>query len=91
MIYNIYHKTEFNYQNNVSFSHNIARLKPKDTVCQKVLNFSMEISPEVYDSSNFFDMYGNINTYMLIREPHQSLCVGGKSRIEIFPELMPEM
>ena len=88
MIYNIYHKTEFRYQDSVSFSHNIARLKPKNTNYQKVLDFSMEISPEVYDSSEFIDMFGNTNTYMLIREPHQSLCVTGKSRIEIFPELM---
>lgn len=90
MIYNIYHKTEFRYQDSVSFSHNIARLKPKNTNYQKVLDFSMEISPEVYDSSEFIDMFGNTNTYMLIREPHQSLCVTGKSRIEIFPELMQE-
>ena len=88
MVYNIYHKTEFRYQDSVSFSHNIARLKPKNTNYQKVLDFSMEISPEVYDSSEFIDMFGNTNTYMLIREPHQSLCVTGKSRIEIFPELM---
>ena len=90
MVYNIYHKTEFRYQDSVSFSHNIARLKPKNTNYQKVLDFSMEISPEVYDSSEFIDMFGNTNTYMLIREPHQSLCVTGKSRIEIFPELMQE-
>ena len=90
MIYNIYHKTEFKYQDSVSFSHNIARLKPKNTDYQKVLDFSMEISPEVYDSSEFVDMFGNTNTYMLIREPHQSLFVVGKSRIEIFPDLMQE-
>ena len=90
MIYNIYHKTEFRYQDSVSFSHNIARLKPKNTSYQKILDFSMEISPEVYDSSEFVDMFGNTNTYMLIREPHQSLCVTGKSKIEIFPELMQE-
>jgi len=90
MIYDIYHKTEFKYQSSVSFSHNIARLKPKNTYYQKILDFSMEISPEVYESSEFVDMFGNTNTYMLIREPHQSLTVVGKSKIEIFPDLVQE-
>jgi len=90
MIYNIYHKTEFKYQESVSFSHNIARLKPKNTNYQNVLDFTMEISPEVYDSTEFFDMFGNVNTYMLIREPHQVLSIVGKSKIEVFPQLLEE-
>lgn len=90
MIYDIYHKTEFKYQSSVSFSHNIARLRPKETYYQKVLDFSMEISPEVYESSEFIDMFGNTNTYMLIREPHQLLTVVGKSQIEIYPDRVEE-
>ncbi len=88
MIYNIYHKTEFHYQSSVTFSHNIARLKPKETESQKLLDFSMEISPPVYESYDFIDMFGNSNTHMLIREPHQSLSVVGKSKVQIFPELI---
>ena len=87
MIYNIYHKTEFNYQSNVTFSHNIARLKPTETTYQKLLDFSMEISPDVYETHEFTDMFGNSNTHMLIREPHRSLSVIGKSKVRIFPEL----
>lgn len=86
MIYSIYHKTEFEYQSDVTFSHNIARLKPKVTSHQKLLDFSMEISPKVFESHEFTDMFGNTNTHMLIREPHHSLCVTGKSKVEIFPE-----
>lgn len=88
MIYNIYHKTEFQYQSSVTFSHNIARLKPTENSYQKLRNFSLEITPEVYESYEFVDMFGNSNTHMLIRKPHQSLCVIGKSSVEIFPELV---
>lgn len=90
MVYNIYHKTEFKYQDSVSFSHNIARLKPKNTNYQRVIDFTMQISPEVYDSKEFIDMFGNTNTYMLIREPHTSLSVIGKSKIELYPEQRKE-
>jgi len=90
MIYEIYHKTEFKYQGNVTFSHNIARLKPKITPYQKLLEYSMQIDPEVHESYDFVDMFGNTNRHMLIREPHHSLCVIGKSKVEIFPNLIEE-
>ncbi len=90
MIYNIYHKTAFTYENDVTFSHNIARLKPKSTPYQKLLSFSMEIEPEVFESHEFTDMFGNTNTHMLLREPHQSLSVIGRSKVEIFPEIIDD-
>jgi transglutaminase-like putative cysteine protease len=86
MIYDIFHKTEFQYQHNVTFSHNLARLKPKTTYGQNLLSFSMEISPKVFEMHEFTDMFGNDNAHMLIREPHHTLSVIGKSKVEIFPE-----
>ncbi|MBV5279237.1 MAG: transglutaminase family protein [Campylobacteraceae bacterium] len=90
MIYEIYHQTTFDYQSMVTFSHNIARLKPRNTLFQKLLDFSMEIQPKVYEQSEFIDMFGNVNTHMLIREAHHSLVVVGQSRVELFPEAMEE-
>lgn len=88
MMYEIYHQTTFDYQSMVTFSHNIARLKPRNTVFQKLLDFSMEIQPKVYEQSEFVDMFGNVNTHMLVREAHHSLVVVGQSRVELFPEAM---
>jgi len=87
MIYTIYHKTEFNYQQSVSFSHNIARLQPKTTPSQKLLTFEMEITPEVFEKYSYVDMFGNNTRQMLIREPHTSLGVIGKSTVELFPKV----
>lgn len=88
MIYTIYHKTSFQYHGLVSFSHNIARLTLKDSYGQKVLESSLEIDPQAYEINEFLDAYGNMNTHMLIREPHQALHVTCKSRVEIFPQLI---
>ncbi len=90
MIYNIYHKTTFDYQSMVSFSHNIARLKPNDSPYQKLLEFSMEVEPVLYESHEFLDIFGNTNTHMLIREPHQSLSVIGRSKVEIYEDLIEQ-
>ncbi|MBN2817289.1 MAG: transglutaminase family protein [Campylobacterales bacterium] len=90
MIYTIYHKTSFKYQSMVSFSHNIARLQPQESRFQKLRQFSMEITPQPFESNDFKDVYGNDNKHILIREPHKELTVIGKSRVEIFPELIEE-
>lgn len=90
MTYDIYHKTEFKYDSSVTFSHNLARLKPKATMFQKLVNFSMEIAPEICESHEFTDMFGNVNTHMLIRKPHKTLSVIGRSKVEIFPQIIEE-
>ena len=45
MIYEIYHETSFDYVALVTFSHNIARLKPKDCNTQKLIEYSLKIDP----------------------------------------------
>ena len=90
MIYNIYHKTTFNYHSIVSFSHNIARLKPKESAHQKLLAFSMQVTSQEYESHDFFDLFGNNNTHLVVREPHQSLSVIGESKVEISLEKIQE-
>jgi len=88
MIYTIYHKTSFNYQGMVTFSHNMARLKPRENNFQKILDFSMEVQPSIYEEHSFTDIFGNANTHLLIRKPHSSLSVIGRSRVEVFPEVL---
>ena len=90
MIYTIYHKTSFHYHGFVSFSHNIARLKPKEGCGQKVLSSVIEVEPKAYEMSEFLDVYANINTHLLIREPHQDLHVTCKSKVQLFPEQIDE-
>lgn len=88
MIYDIYHKTSFEYQGMVTFSHNLARLKPRENSFQKILDFSMEVVPSLYEEHSFVDMFGNANVHLLIRKPHSSLSVIGRSRVEVFPEIL---
>ena len=82
MIYNIYHETKFKYATLVTFSHNIARLKPKEYENQKLLEYSLEIEPTPYEASEFIDYFENTNNFMLIREAHTTLKVIAKSKVE---------
>lgn len=86
MQFEIYHKTEFVYQNTVTFSHNIARLTPKNNAFQTLEHFSMHSAPIPFEESSFVDIYGNNNTHLLIRKAHSKLSVTGKSVVSLDPE-----
>jgi transglutaminase-like putative cysteine protease len=82
MIYKIYHETKFDYAGLVTFSHNIARLKPKNSNTQKLLEYSLKIEPTPYETSEFIDYFENTNNFMLIRESHKNLKVIATSKVE---------
>ena len=81
MIYELYHETIFKYDALVSFSHNIARLKPKTNNIQTLLDYELVITPTPYETSEFMDYFGNLNSFMLIREAHTELSVTAKSKV----------
>ena len=82
MIYEIYHETKFDYVALVTFSHNMARLKPKNSTTQKLLEYSLSIDPNPYETNEFIDYFENTNNYMLIREAHKTLKVVATSKVE---------
>jgi transglutaminase-like putative cysteine protease len=81
MIYTIFHETIFHYQGTVTFSHNIARLKPKEGVEQSLLDFRLDVEPNASEIHVFEDMFGNSNHHLLLREPHTELKVTGRSKV----------
>lgn len=90
MIYEIFHETKFNYPSLVTFSHDIARLTPKNCSKQKLLEHTLEISPTPFETSEFTDYFGNENTFMLIREAHKDLIVTSKSKVELLENYIYE-
>lgn len=86
MKYHIYHSTEFSYQHQVSFSHNLIRLKPRDTAIQKLLDFSLNIDPKAGDIEEYDDFFGNHLHHISIREPHHALKVIAKSTVHLEAE-----
>ncbi|MDP3120444.1 MAG: transglutaminase family protein [Sulfuricurvum sp.] len=75
MLYHIFHSTQFTYQQWVSFSHNLIRLKPRDTPFQTVIDFSLSTDPAITELEGYTDYFGNHLHHMLIREPHHHLKV----------------
>lgn len=90
MRYKLFHKTKFTYQNMVTLSHNITRLKPADTKYQKLLEFNASATPSLHEFSTFKDIFGNSNCHLLIREAHSSLEVITESVVELDDEALEQ-
>ncbi|MBN2896560.1 MAG: transglutaminase family protein [Campylobacterales bacterium] len=83
MTYQIYHKSTFYYQQLVTFSHNLARLKPRETPFQKLASWRLEVAPEAAMRECFDDYFGNAITHLLVREAHTALEVTAHSQVTI--------
>lgn len=86
MIYDIYHSTRFVYQHEVGISHNLIRLKPRDTDLQRLIDFQLEIEPGAAECQPYDDFFGNHLHHILVREPHSELKVSVRSRVEIMDD-----
>ncbi|AOW19776.1 transglutaminase family protein [Urechidicola croceus] len=82
MIFDISHTTKYNYENGVSFCHNIATLKPKHFIGQSVLDYKLDISPAPTDISERLDFFGNTVTRFSIQQFHKELVVTARSIVD---------
>ncbi|XMO86371.1 transglutaminase family protein [Algibacter sp. AS12] len=81
MLYQISHTTSYIYEVGVTFCHNIATIKPKDMLGQKVVDYKLEISPTPTEFSEKLDFFGNTITRFSIQEQHKTLKVTALSKI----------
>lgn len=90
MQYKIFHETIFKYTSAVSFSHNIAKLKPVTNDVQQLLTYNLEIEPHTQNIHEYLDYFGNTTTKIFIKEFHDTLCVTAHSNVEIEQEKIKE-
>jgi len=81
--YEVFHETIFEYSAPVSFSHNIAKLKPTDNDIQTLLQYTLHVTPEADNISQYIDYFGNETTQLFIKESHKKLSLVAKSIVEI--------
>lgn len=91
MKFKVSHTTSYDYDNGVTFCHNIATLKPKSMVGQTLLEYNLEISPKPSEITDRLDFFGNTVTRFSIQKQHKKLKVTAKSIIEKNYELQPQI
>jgi len=82
MIFNVTHSTTYKYNAPVSYCHNIATLRPRESKGQELLDYKIKVSPEPSEISERMDFFGNYITRFSIQTEHRTLKVTTKSTIQ---------
>jgi transglutaminase-like putative cysteine protease len=82
MIFNVTHITTYKYNAPVSYCHNIATLRPRESKGQELLAYKIKVSPEPSEISERIDFFGNYITRFSIQTEHTILKVMTKSTIQ---------
>jgi len=89
MRYTISHTTAYDYSEEVSVSHHLARLKPRTMTGQRCVSYEQDIEPSPAARSEHDDYFGNRVAFFAIRTPHEHLEVHARSAVDVSPACLP--
>lgn len=83
MLYRVTHETEYAYDEPVTISHNVVRLRPRELAGQRVLDTDLTIQPWPALASARLDYFGNHTTFATIQQPHDRVVFTNVSEVEV--------
>ena len=83
MLYDIRHKTTFNYEEVVSVSHHVLHLAPRRHPQQICLESETTVEPKPAVDSAGQDYFGNPIRHLTVQKPHKQLVVDAYARVEV--------
>ncbi|MDX1562487.1 MAG: transglutaminase family protein, partial [Gammaproteobacteria bacterium] len=86
MIYNVRHRTTFQYQQAVSVSQHVLHLMPRDSTRQRRLEFDLDCDPEPTLISLSADYFGNWRHHLAFEQSHDELVIESRSKVEVAEE-----
>lgn len=81
--YEVRHRTEYTYRDEVTASYGWAYLTPRDLSDQVCRSTRIEVSPSAELISDSVDFFGNRASYFEVREPHEQLVVTATSLVDV--------
>jgi transglutaminase-like putative cysteine protease len=90
LLYEITHKTIYEYLGDVSVSQHLLRLRPRHYSKQDCLAHELKVVPEPGTLSLHRDYFGNPTHFIGVETPHQQLIIKSRSRVAVSPALIPE-
>jgi len=89
VIYDISHRTTFNYASRVAMSQHLVHLAPRDVPHQTIHHHALMIEPAITLNREARDYFGNPITYVSVEEPHAKLNIISTFRVEIYAPSIP--
>jgi transglutaminase-like putative cysteine protease len=90
VIYQVRHKTTYDYEDPVSVSHHILRLTPHNSRSQTCKRSEIQIIPRPATRTVHTDYFGNEATEFTLLEPHERLIVDASSELEVKALPLPD-
>lgn len=81
--YCIRHETVYRYNENVSRSHHLLALQPREMPHQRLISTHLAISPQPDALHSYDDWFGNRVTALIIQETHRDLTITATSTVEV--------
>jgi transglutaminase-like putative cysteine protease len=91
VIYNVVHKTLYEYADAVNLSHNLVRARPRNTSSQTCRWHQLVVSPVPAIRGERRDYFGNHVSWLSLQEPHTLLTIESRSEVEVGLELRPDL
>lgn len=90
LLYEISHTTTYDYVGEVSVSHHLLRLTPRESVRQHCVEHELAILPEPGNISGYGDYFGNPTRFLAVEKPHRQLIIATRSRVALGPVFIPD-
>jgi transglutaminase-like putative cysteine protease len=90
LLFDISHTTTYEYLGDVSISHHLLRLGPRDYSRQSCLSHELAIAPGPATMSVRRDYFGNLAHFVGLETPHKQLVITSHSRVALGPVFIPE-
>jgi len=88
--YQVVHTTQYEYAADVSVSHHVARVRPRDFAGQQCLDHALGIEPPPAVMRGHQDYFGNRVTFFIIERAHTALTVRATSTVTVRGKSLPE-
>jgi transglutaminase-like putative cysteine protease len=90
MRYDVRHVTRYQYEADVTLSHHVLRLTPRELSRQRCLEHGLIIEPTPTSLHQHTDYYGNALNVLTIGVVHGTFQVEARSRVEVESPVIPE-
>ena len=87
--YQVVHTTQYEYREDVSVSHHVARVMPRDFLRQQCLHHALDIEPAPAVMRGHQDYFGNAVTFFIIERAHKALTVRATSTVTVRGKSLP--
>lgn len=83
MIYELRHRTTYDYEEPVTFARCVLRLTPQSSGRQTALRSAVTVTPTPSDTLHRTGAFGEHTITVVIDKPHRSLVIEGRSKVDV--------